>query len=395
MSASHDKPWSKRRAPRERDASIQPDETDFLRELKPTPLETIAPPRPAQHDANVVISDTTYLGSYDWTARSIPTIVVPGMPGQWYDQKPFHVDRDTGICIVDQNTHRLKEAPLLPLVVAVDANEDADTFKWSNADYVTDRNALRKIMRWAGEGDVRDFRIDLQLAGKKTIMMCRWNNKTTEPFVGFTYGFNYFNKCTKRAHHEATGHHRIINYKMNGLNMVVRYTVDGFIPASNATSDVEDVAESLASLDISKKTVEATSVTGTSLHVIAFGTKVPQESIVEIATISKARENQLNWDEKAPQLFLSQTYNFYVGLHDRGFFTTVRKRDFNPSALSVKVRINLKKLRCALGIIQEVMVKYGQRGRVSLVCREGVLKVYERVSEETFLPDDYMQRFGI
>ncbi len=99
---------------------------------------------------------------------------------------------------------------------------------------------------------------------------------------------------------------------MNGLNMVVRYTVDGFVPGGDA-----------ASLNISKEKAEAKRVEGTSLHVISFGTKVPQDSILEIATISKARENQLNWDEKAPQLFLSQTYNFYVGLHDRGFFSAV------------------------------------------------------------------------
>ncbi|KAF8636029.1 hypothetical protein AX15_000189 [Amanita polypyramis BW_CC] len=365
-------------APKGRDMAVQKDDIEFLRGLKPIPLETIHIPRSVHSDANVVISETKYLGSYDWTPRSIPTILVPGVPGQWYDRKPFRVDRDTGICIVDQNTHRLKEGPLLPLVVAIDANEDADTFKWSSVDYVTDRNALRKILRWASGDDARDFRIDLQLAGRKTVLMSRWDNKTTEAFLGFTYGFNYFNACTKKAHPESSGHHRVINYKMNGLNMVVRYTVDGFLPSADAASPVGDIADSLKSLDISKDKAEAT-----------------PDSIVEIATISKARENQLDWDEKAPQLFLSQTYNFYVGLHDRGFFTSVRKRRFNSAALSVKVRINLKKLRHALGVIQEIIIKYGQRGRITLVYKEGTLKVYERISDETFMPDEFMLRFGI
>ena len=187
----------------------------------------------------------------------------------------------------------------------------------------------------------------------------------------------------------------MIFQKMNGLNMVVRYTVDGFVPSADTASEVGNLADSLKSLNISKEKAEATPVNGTSLHVIPFGTKVPQDSIVEIATISKVRESQLDWDEKAPQLFLSQTYNFYVGLHDRGFFTSVRKRRFNPAALSVKVRMNLKKLRHALGIIQEIIIKYGQRGRISLVCKEGRMKVYERISEETFMPDEFMLRFGI
>ena len=135
------------------------------------------------------------------------------MPGRWYEREPFQVDRDTGICIVDQNTHRFGESPLLPLLVSVDENEDADTFDWPAVDFVTDRNALRKILRWAAAAeDTRDFRIDLQLAGKKTVLMTRWDNKTTEPFVGFTYGFNYFNQSTKKGHPECTGHHRVINY---------------------------------------------------------------------------------------------------------------------------------------------------------------------------------------
>jgi len=227
--------WRKH-VPKRRSDDVHPDVTDILQGLEPTPLEAIPVPRSAQHDPNVVISHTKYLGSYEWTARSIPTIIIPGtvpqpflkysmswlpkgVPNRWCDKTPFQVDRDTGICIVDQNTHRMAEAPLLPLMVAVDANEDADMFKWSAVDYVTDRNAIRKILRWVGGDDVRDFRIDLQRAGRKTVMMCRWDNKTTEPFVGFTYGFNYFNKSTQKAHPEGTGHHRIINY-VCGLTFV-------------------------------------------------------------------------------------------------------------------------------------------------------------------------------
>lgn len=105
--------------------------------------------------------------------------------------------------------------------------------------------------------------------------------------------------------------------KMNGLNMVVRYTVDGYL-SGQAVSSVDDVADGIASLNVSKERAQATPVKGTSLHVIPFGEIVPQESIIEIATISKAREDQLDWDEKTPQLFLSQTHHFYLGLHDRG-----------------------------------------------------------------------------
>ncbi|KAM6494253.1 hypothetical protein JOM56_010614 [Amanita muscaria] len=393
--------WNKRGnhnsrgAPRKHGANLEPEDPDIMRGLKEVPLEIVPVPLSVQDDPNVMISETTFLGSYNWTARSIPTIVVPGMPGRWLDRKPFQVDRDTGICIVDQNTHRFMESSLLPLLVAADMNEEADTFDWAAVDFLTDRNALRKILRWTAAEGARDFRIDLQLAGKKTILMTRWDNKTTEAFLGFTYGFNYFNACTSKGHPESTGHHRIINYKMNGLNMVVRYTVDGYL-SGQAVSSVDDVADGIASLNVSKERAQATPVKGTSLHIIPFGEIVPQESILEIATISKAREDQLDWDEKTPQLFLSQTHHFYLGLHDRGFFKQVRKEKFDQTKMSEKVRTNMKRLRRALGLIQDVVFKYGQCGRLSLVCVGGTLKVYERMSKDsTFLPDEQMQRFGV
>lgn len=52
-----------------------------MRGLKEVPLETVPVPLSVD-DPNVTISETTFLGSYNWTARSIPTIVVPGAQQQ-------------------------------------------------------------------------------------------------------------------------------------------------------------------------------------------------------------------------------------------------------------------------------------------------------------------------
>ncbi len=106
----------------------------------------------------------------------------------------------------------MKEMPLLPLFAAVDANEDADTFDWSAIDVVTDRNGLRRLLRWISGGTEKNFRIDLQLAGKKTMLMVRWEKEATSPFLGYTYGHNYFNGAAKKPHEESTSHHRIISY---------------------------------------------------------------------------------------------------------------------------------------------------------------------------------------
>lgn len=114
--------------------------------------------------------------------------------------------------------------PLLPLVRAVQDVESQsgtkteDAFDWSSVDFVTDRNGLRKLLRWiiAGPADPPgDFRIDMQLAGSKTVLMNRWEHLTKEQSgTRRSYGHNFEELMTVPSPgcEKGTGHHRIIAY---------------------------------------------------------------------------------------------------------------------------------------------------------------------------------------
>lgn len=114
----------------------------------------------------------------------------------------------------------MPQATLLPLITAVNKRSEGnkDKFDWASVDFVTDRNGLRKLMRWVGGGSDRDFRIDLQLAGEKTVLCNRWEKRTRERFTGRTFGFSFEKASTEVAPgcRDSTGHHRIITYV--GLN---------------------------------------------------------------------------------------------------------------------------------------------------------------------------------
>lgn len=117
----------------------------------------------------------------------------------------------------DQNGFRMPSAVLHPLVVAVNKkteDEGNPPFDWSSVDFVTDRNGLRKLMRWIGQKDVKDFRIDMQLAGEKTVLFNRWEKRTREQFNGRSFGFNFEKESTTPAPgcKSSTGHHRIVTY---------------------------------------------------------------------------------------------------------------------------------------------------------------------------------------
>ena len=91
----------------------------------------------------------------------------------------------------------------------------ASTPNWSGVDFVTDRNGLRKLMRWAkGSSRGKEFRIDVDLAGRKTIIMTRWEARTAVRAEKSSYGFSFEHYNTKAfpGCGETTSHHRVITY---------------------------------------------------------------------------------------------------------------------------------------------------------------------------------------
>ena len=131
---------------------------------------------------------------------------------------------DRGYNFTDQNGHRMGSRTLLSLIRAVQdlesqsETQEEDKFDWSSVDFVTDRNGLRKLLRWifSTPGDPpRDFRIDMELAGSKTVLMNRWEQITKEqPGTRRSYGFNFEEAMTVPGPgcERGTGYHRIVTY---------------------------------------------------------------------------------------------------------------------------------------------------------------------------------------
>lgn len=150
-----------------------------------------------------------------------------GSPPEWRDRPfPYRVPFDTGVRFIDQNGYRMgSESCLLPLFRAVDivAEENADTsMDWSDVDFVTDRNGLRKLMRWIRHSgsdsaeSLKNFRIDLQLGGRKTVLMHRLEKRTREiavpPRAGCGISFEKESTTPAQGCNRSTGHHRIVQY---------------------------------------------------------------------------------------------------------------------------------------------------------------------------------------
>ena len=113
---------------------------------------------------------------------------------------------------VDQNSYRVPACSYYPLFAAVDTVGTA--ISWPSVDVVTDRNALRKLMRWIDGNVTREFRIDIELAGDNTLFLFRWEKRHREVPNGKSYGFGFEEETTNEVPgcQGSTGHHRVIKY---------------------------------------------------------------------------------------------------------------------------------------------------------------------------------------
>lgn len=215
-----------------------PPETDVKQGLDTsTILKTIAQPDHPSEPEDIPIENVQYVTSYNWADKAKPTIVAPGTscfppppldiayenqlagsPAVWTGRDvPFTLEPDDGSNFVDENTARMADYPMLPLFASADAIHGKEApVNWPAVDVITDRNSLRKLMRWLSpsEGkEVCDFRIDVELVGTKTLVLNRWEGRERQPPNGRSYGFGFEAAMTRAAPGcPISGHHRAITY---------------------------------------------------------------------------------------------------------------------------------------------------------------------------------------
>lgn len=342
------------------------------------------------------------VSSYSWTDNPQPTILVPSSPGIVQDVRlPLTLKKDTGVEFINMNSALLPSAPFAPLFEAV--NHLEPDYRWPELDILTDRNGFRKLLRWmTGKAD-RDFRIDMELVGDKTVILNRWeeHNKETR-YDSSGYGRNFeVAYSTSPGKKRALGHHRIIEYEFGGMKLMMRFEVDACLPAAS-TLDLDDLTKGLGGLSITKKKKEPTSgsnpdtLTGL-IRIIPSGELVSQDRLVEVTTRSEKTFSKLNWGDPYPQIYLSQTPHLHVAVHQFGTFNVIHKYKLGEGKMKdvhARSEDGFRRLAALLGIIVAKQREAGPDERLTLVCQKGILKVHENYNGISCLPDELLALFG-
>jgi len=178
---------------------------------------------------------------------------------------------------------------------------------------------------------------------------------------------------------------------------VVRFEVDACTrpPAKyprRSTSTVDELTESLSAVSLTPQTAFRSEY---PLLVREGGVEVPADTVIEIVTRSQANWRRgYDWKEVYPQLFFSQTAQHYLAVYQHGrFFEITKTKIKEMQSEEQNLQIGFKRVRKVLDVIRELVVKHGKEGGLSLVCKGGVMKVYERESKDSLLPEVAMKFF--
>ncbi|KAF5129748.1 hypothetical protein E5D57_006079 [Metarhizium anisopliae] len=307
-------------------------------ELVPSPdppvgdhIETISPEdmldkKASPEIADIGISGTEFIASYNWLDDCYPKIIIPGKPPLW--TPPLirrQLQEDKGIFYRDRNAASYPKHPIEPAIVSVMQMHSTPR----HVDVFACASTLRKLLGFL-QGDDRPFRMLIEvIAG--TVHLIRRENAPKEQILGvrgyghtFPEAYTTWEADVKRS----ISHQRILGYRFCGLDMMVRYEGDGYIKSDKTplkTSNKAGLLDLLDGLQVDRAGKTTSSDDSESiLHVGNAGEEVKQEQVFDLKTRSAKRQDEDILAEELPRLWTAQIPNFILAFHDRGHFANVQ-----------------------------------------------------------------------
>ncbi|KAI9767393.1 MAG: hypothetical protein M1839_004512 [Geoglossum umbratile] len=372
-----------------------------------------------------LLTDYEFLSSFNWVERDTPAIFVPGnrltnsefyvaktsvahkllgCPPAWAPKDfPYRIPKDEGTFFVDQNTARCPEYPAEALFRSLAIMRP--DFSMRDVDLVTDRNCLRKLLRFASGSTDRSFRIDISIVCG-TMIFRRWEEETRQTILGsqhIGYGHNFESESTTFDPNlrESCGHHRVVRYRLGGLHCVLRFEADGYFsdsegaPSTNEGESGEKFADDVDLLDkLQTLSLSHDDKPGPrAVEVIHRGRTVPLPSLIEIKT--RSIKKVLNLSDITPQLWFSQTPYLYVAYHNAGMFMKLDKHTTSAEFVRWEDQ-HQKQLLKLIGLIKKLKdIAEGVEGKRCIVVCDSEndalnLKVYESGRKGAVLSEEVM-----
>ncbi|RAH56636.1 geranylgeranyl pyrophosphate synthetase [Aspergillus piperis CBS 112811] len=340
------------------------------------------------------ITSCEYVSSYTWLGRASPSILVPeitlqGEPPIWSPAtEGRQLKPDRGEYFRDPNAARFPSYPWQASVEAI--KRQSPDYDIANIDIVTCSSILGNLVRFA-RGVDKDFRFIMETAGDSVFFIRRENSPTDLIPDVRGYGHTFLDEYTMWGPGLAgsESHQRIIKYTFGGLDLLLRFESDGYVPKQSpgmsfsnlqisrdtSSGNVDpDIGGLIARLqeDHGPVPVEHPG----KLTIQEGKRRVHQRDIIDIKTRSmvdfktKAIKKEIDMTDLTPRLWVSQIPTLIVAYHNRGLFEEIRVQDMRDEIIRWE-RENEEMLRRVAWLLHE-LVHYAKSSMTSLeVCRSG------------------------
>jgi hypothetical protein len=143
-----------------------------------------------------------------------------GSPPIWRNTPvPFNLisDREVLKDLEPSENSARHDQQMVLLAITAAITSCTPSFSFSTADIIADRNSLRNLLRWVENFEnLYDFRMDLQVAGTKTLVITRFAVQTQTGSTPKSFGLSYERHETRAAPGFETAskarHNRLISY---------------------------------------------------------------------------------------------------------------------------------------------------------------------------------------
>ncbi|KAM4064368.1 geranylgeranyl pyrophosphate synthetase [Hirsutella rhossiliensis] len=347
----------------------------------PPPLGELIKTLPLNDTGSVVsdgeedcgISNTRLVASYSWMNGPGAKIVVPGKPPLWTPPKgPQKLREDSGVFYRDRNAASYPSHPMEPAVISIMRMHPEPL----SVDFVACASTLGNLLRHV-RGAGQSFRMLVEVVGQ-TVHLIRRENSPNESIPNVRgYGHRFLEAYTswEPGLGRSLSHQRIVKFCLGGLDVLVRYEVDGYVgseqPRASAGEDTADALGQMGGLRLHQDDVVTESKDG-GLEVGNAGSSTPQNPILGIKTRSINARHKDNLGEQMPRLWARQSPKLVLTYHTQGVFEDVHVQDIS-TAIKDWEADNQAAIRQLVALLRNLArdALADEDGKLELLGREG------------------------
>lgn len=208
----------------------------------------------------------------------------------------------------------------------------------SKVDVFACSSTLGNLRRFI-DGEDKPFRILIELVHGTMFLIRRENSphETIPGVVGYGHTFPEAYTTWEADVRNSLSHHRVLRYNFGGLNLLVRFEANGYIPGSDGRTsmakptDIKPRVDRLSDV-LSDSKIAATETRARSqLFASNGGTGVDQSTVFDIKTRSQRKIDEDVLGKELPGMWVAQIPTFVLAFHDRGCFKDIRVMDIQQN----------------------------------------------------------------